>query len=195
MINTLSVVNEMLGTLGELPVNDLDAFHPVIPKAIAKLGTINSTIQAERWWFNTEYPTLTPQAGSGEIMLPTDLLSVDSIAQWPAVAVRGNRLYNLDDSTYVFTRPLPMRLHREIPFDELPMLARAYIGVAAVLSFQTDIDGDPIKMDKLEQRVAQTRALCNAEHSRNVRANMLQRPGVLAALNRMRGHRVYPSRR
>jgi hypothetical protein len=59
-VTTLSIVNEMLGLLGELPINDLDAFHPVVPRALAALSTANATIQAKPWWFNTEFPTLAP---------------------------------------------------------------------------------------------------------------------------------------
>ena len=61
LITTLSIVNEMLGLLGELPVNDLDAFHPVVPRALSSIDTAQSSIQADQWWFNVETPTLIPQ--------------------------------------------------------------------------------------------------------------------------------------
>ena len=102
-LTTLDVVNDMLGLLGERRVNAIDEPHPMIPNAIAKLETATAWVQADMWWFNVEYPTLTPQAGTGELLVPNDTAACDSLTQYPRLAVRGNRLYNLDDVTDVFT--------------------------------------------------------------------------------------------
>lgn len=189
MISTLTVVNDMLGLLGEAPINDLDAFHPMVPRALAQLSTANTTIQGDRWWFNTEFPTLVPQVGTGNILLPTDTLAVDSIQRSPAVAQRGNRLYNLDDSTDVFTEEVKVRLQREVPFDDLPSNPRAYIAAVAKLAFQGTIDGDQQKTGLLREEVKLTHAIFNSEHIRNVRANMLARPGVALRLATIVGQR------
>ena len=104
-LTTLDVVNDMLGLLGERRVNAIDEPHPLIPDALAKLDTASSTVQAVMWWFNVEYPTLTPQVGTGNLLVPNDTAACDSLTQYPRLAVRGNRLYNLDDVTDVFTDP------------------------------------------------------------------------------------------
>ena len=62
-LTTLDVVNDMLGLLGERRVNSLAEPHPLIPDALAKLDTATTIVQADLWWFNVEYPTLTPQSG------------------------------------------------------------------------------------------------------------------------------------
>src|SRR5574337_684155 len=110
-LTTLDVVNDMLGLLGERRVNDLNEPHPMIPDALAKLSTASAYVQADLWWFNVEYPTLIPQAGTGEILVPNDTAGCDSLTQYPRLAVRGNRLYNLDDVTDVFEQPIRVRLH------------------------------------------------------------------------------------
>ena len=188
-LTTLDVVNDMLGLLGERRVNAINEPHPMIPNAIAKLETATAWVQADMWWFNVEYPTLTPQAGTGELLVPNDTAACDSLTQYPRLAVRGNRLYNLDDVTDVFTTPIRVRLHRIVPFDDCPLLARAYIAARAKLDFQKDYDGDSMKAQILAQEIKDSYARMHAEHIRNAKANILHRPSVLAKLQSIVGGR------
>lgn len=186
-ISRLSVVNDMLALLGEMPINDLLAFHPVVPRALATLDTVNETVQAGSWWFNTEYPKLEPQVGSGFIMLADDILSCDTLTALPRVTKRGTRLYNLTASTYIFTAATQVVINRLVPFDELSTLPRAYIRAAALVAFNSTIDGDAEKGRSLHVEHNNAYALFNAEHIRHQRTNMFNRPGVQRILNRMVG--------
>ena len=188
-LTTLAVVNDMLGLLGERRVNALDEHHPLIPDAIAKLETAAAWVQADMWWFNVEYPTLTPQVGTGNLLVPNDTAACDSLTQYPRLAVRGNRLYNMDDVTDVFTSPIRVRLHRIVPFDDCPLLARAYIAARAKLDFQKDYDGDSMKAQILAQEIKESYARMHAEHIRNAKANILHRPSVLGKLQAIVGGR------
>ena len=188
-LTTLAVVNDMLGLLGERRVNAIDEPHPMIPNAIAKLETATAWVQADMWWFNVEYPTLTPQVGTGELLVPNDTAACDSLTQYPRLAVRGNRLYNLDDVTDVFTASIRVRLHRIVPFDDCPLLARAYIAARAKLDFQKDYDGDSMKAQILAQEIKDSYARMHAEHIRNAKANILHRPSVLGKLQAIVGGR------
>ena len=186
---THDVVNDMLGLLGERRVNDLTEPHPMIPDALAKLNTASAYVQADMWWFNVEYPTLIPQAGTGEILVPNDTASCDSLTQYPRLAVRGNRLYNLDDVTDVFENPIRVRLHRILPFDDAPVLARAHIAARAKLDFQKDYDGDSMKAQILAREISETYARMHAEHIRNANSNLLYKPSVAAKLMNIIGDR------
>lgn len=188
-LSTLDVVNDMLGLLGERRVNDLNEPHPMIPDALAKLDTASAYVQADMWWFNVEYPTLIPQAGTGEILVPNDTASCDSLTQYPRLAVRGNRLYNLDDVTDVFENPIRVRLHRIIPFDDAPVLARAHIAARAKLDFQKDYDGDSMKAQILAREISETYARMHSEHIRNANSNLLYKPSVAAKLMNIIGDR------
>ena len=188
-LTTLAVVNDMLGLLGERRVNALDEHHPLIPDAIAKLETAAAWVQADMWWFNVEYPTLTPQVGTGNLLVPNDTAACDSLTQYPRLTVRGNRLYNMDDVTDVFTSPIRVRLHRIVPFDDCPLLARAYIAARAKLDFQKDYDGDSMKAQILAQEIKESYARMHAEHIRNAKANILHRPSVLGKLQAIVGGR------
>lgn len=189
--STLEVVNSMLGLLGELPVNSITDPHTLIPAALAAITNQNALVQVDFWWFNVEYPTLIPQAGSGLILVPEDAASVDSLTQYPRLAVRGNRLYNLDDITDVFTQPLRVRLHRVLPFNAAPAIARAHIAAKAKLEFQMAYDGDSTKAQIIQQEIKETYIRLHSEHIRNAKANMLMRPSVQHTLNRITGSRPY----
>ena len=188
-LTTLDVVNDMLGLLGERRVNDLMEPHPMIPNAIAKLETATAWVQADMWWFNVEYPTLTPQVGTGALLVPNDTAACDSLTQYPRLAVRGNRLYNLDAVTDVFTAPIRVRLHRIVPFDDCPLLARAYIAARAKLDFQKDYDGDSMKAQILSQEIKESYARMHSEHIRNAKANILHRPSMAVKLMNIVGGR------
>ena len=188
-LTTLDVVNDMLGLLGERRVNSLAEPHPLIPDALAKLDTATTIVQADLWWFNVEYPTLTPQSGSGVILVPNDTAACDSLTQYPRLAVRGNRLYNLDDVTDVFTDPIRVRLHRVVPYDDCPIVARAYIAAKAKLDFQKDYDGDTTKAQILAQEIKESYMRLHAEHIRSAKANMLYRPSLLSKLQAITGGR------
>lgn len=187
-ISTLTVTNDMLGLLGELPINDLDTAHPVVPRALQHLSTSNTTVQAQKWWFNCETVSVQPTI-EGYIMLPNDTLSADSLERYPNLTVRGNRLYNLDEATDKFTEKMKLRLHRLVAFNDLPITARAYVAAHAKLAFQVSIDGDETKTRLLLQELQDAKLNINSEHTRNTRANMLLRPGVQRILNQIRGTR------
>ena len=188
-LNTLDVVNDMLGLLGERRVNAIDEPHPLIPDALAKLETASAYVQADMWWFNVEYPTLVPQAGTGNLLVPNDTAACDSLTQYPRLAVRGNRLYNLDDVTDVFEQPIRVRLHRIVPFDDAPVLARAHIAARAKLAFQADYDGDTTKAQILAREIQDSYSRMHSEHIRNANSNLLYKPSVAAKLMNIVGDR------
>lgn len=185
-LTTLDAVNDMLGLLGELPVNDLEQAHPLIPAALRHLNTANATYQSKKMWFNVEYPTLTPQI-DGKIMLPNNTAGADSLTEYPRLAVRGRYLYNLDDVTGVFSGPVKVRLHRIVPFEDTPISVRALVSAQASLAFSRSYDGDPIKTAEVKQELAQHIINVNTESIRNAKANLLRRSGVatiMAEINR-----------
>ena len=186
---TLATVNNMLGLLGERRVNDLSEPHPLIPDALAKLEESMIAVQADLWWFNVEYPTLFPEAVTGYLLVPNDTASCDSLTACPHIAMRGNRLYNLDDSTDVFLHPLRVRLHRIVPFDDAPVTARMHIAAKAKLAFQMAYDGDSTKAQLLAREVQESYAKLHAEHTRNAKANLLYRPSMAIKLSSIIGGR------
>lgn len=188
-LDSLDAVNQMIGLVGELPINALDEPHPLIPAAITAINTAAANVQSDFWWFNVEYPTLTPQVGTGHLLVPPDAAGADSLTKCPRLAVRGNRLYNLDASTDVFTEPLRVRLHRVIAFDDLPLVVRAHVVARAKLAFQANYDGDSAKTALIRVDIQDTYTRMHAEHIRSAKVNLLNRPSTVATFQMIQGGR------
>lgn len=179
-MQTLTVVNLMLGTMGEKPLNSLTDSHAMLPAALGKLDENNRAIQADGWWFNMEDLQLTPSNIDASIYLPNDCLSIRTPIY--NLVKRGNRVYNLDGGTYEFTAPLDVELIREVEFEDLPEIAATYISKKAILAFQVDYDGDTAKARLLDNEIRQAFIGINSAHTRNRRSNFIKSNVRLARL-------------
>ena len=177
-LTELTAVNQMLGLLGERGIDSLADPHPLIPDARAALNDALVEVQSELWWFNVEYPQLIPQYGTGYILVPNDTAAADSLTEHPRLTVRGDRLYNLDDGTDVFTDPIRVRLHRLIPFDDCPPSVRQYVCTKAKFQFTLDKDGDPTKTSILQETARMDYMRMHSEHIRAAKASLLYRPSM-----------------
>lgn len=179
-MQTLSVVNLMLGTMGEKPLNSLTDSHAMLSAALGKLDETNRAIQSDGWWFNTEHLTLTPSVIDNAIYLPNDCLEVRTPLQ--QLVMRGNRIYNLEGGSYEFTANMDVTLIREVEFEDLPEIAATYISARAILAFQVDYDGDTAKGRQLQANVELAFIGINSAHTRNSKSNFLDSNTRLARL-------------
>jgi hypothetical protein len=144
----LDAVNIMLGTIGESPINSLDAATGVVDAVTARsiLSEVAVQVQEEGWHFNTDYEfDLTPDT-NGYIYVPSNAIEVDTspYSRDYDVAIRGNKLYDRGNKTYVFTEPLKADLTILLEFNELPQAARHYITIRAARVFQQRVVGSNI---------------------------------------------------
>lgn len=182
-MQTLTVVNLMLGTMGEKPLASLTDPHPMLSAALGKLDEFNRSIQSEGWWFNMEELTIEPSLIDQAIYLPNDCMEIRVAER--NYTMRGNRVYNLDGGTYEFDAPLTLELIREVPFEDVPEVAATYISKVAILSFQTDYDGDTAKARLLSDQIRTALIAINSAHTRNRRANFLWSNYTLQRLKRV----------
>lgn len=147
MTSELDAVNIMLGTIGESPINSLDAATGVVDAVTARaiLSEVSVQVQEEGWHFNTEYEfVLTPALGTKEIYVPANTIEVDASAYDRNdidVAIRGNRLYDRKNKTFQFQQDIKADLTILLEFNELPQAARHYITVRAARVFQQRVIG------------------------------------------------------
>lgn len=184
----LNVVNDMLATLGEAPLNSLEEDHPLTAAALRVLNTVNLQEQAREWWFNKEMITLPADPITGVVVVPADAISCDPIDIALPYTQRGARLYDNATGTYVIGKAVACNLVRLVEFDDLPILARAYISIMCQQQFQIDYDGDATKAVTLASNVGKAYAVLNAEHIRNSGSNFLQAPSIVAKLGSMGGY-------
>lgn len=188
-LTELDVVNECLGTLGELPLNNLDDEHDLVPAARSALKRAMMREQAKAWWFNKEITTLTPAVDTGFITVPADTIRIDPTDETLNYVQRGSRLYqpyasaNVDK--YKFTRSVECWLVRQLPYEDLPPMAQDVIALAAVLDFVKDYDADRNKVAEYKDDYRTAYMTLNAEHIRNVNANRLRSPSLQRVMRRM----------
>lgn len=180
LMTELDVINDQLATLGESPLNSIEDDHPMVAAGLRFLRVASYREQAKGWWFNKELVTLTPDPVTGKVLVPADAITVDPEAPYNHYVQRGRYMYDPRKSSTKFSEPIPTRLTRNIPFEDLPPTAAAYIGVSAVLAFQRSYDADPQKTADLKQDLARALIDLNAEHTRSINANLLNNPSVQA---------------
>ena len=140
----LEAINTMLSTIGESPVNaveDTGNVDVVIARQI--LQTVSREVQARGWHFNTEKNyTITPDS-AGYLVLPNAVLKVDTVYPDSSkdVVVRGSKLYDRENHTYVFTDAVKVDMTILLTFDELPEVARNYATIRASRIFQERVVG------------------------------------------------------
>lgn len=150
LTSELDAINIMLGTIGESPINSLDAATGVVDAVTARaiLAEVSVQVQEEGWHFNTEYEfVLTPSLDTKEISVPANAIEVDASAYDRNdidVAIRGNRLYDRKNKTFQFQQDIKADLTILLEFNELPQAARHYITVRAARVFQQRVVGSDI---------------------------------------------------
>lgn len=160
---TLEAINQCLMAIGEAPVSDLtdSATSADVESAFATLQSVNREVQVEGWNFNTEESIQIAPNSEGHLVLPAGALRIDSVEPDRSIRVvmRGERLYDRRNHTYVFTKPVTCSLVVLLGFEDLPEYARRYITIRAVRRFSDDeMASDTIhkfkKSDEDEARVA-----------------------------------------
>jgi hypothetical protein len=153
----LDAVNQMLEAVWESPVSTLEV-SGIASVALAKrvLDESLRSIQSRGWHFNTDLDlTLTPDV-NGELALPANTLRVDSYGDDKDrdVAHRGTRLYDRDDHTYVFTKPIQVEIVYLLEFEECPQCVRTYVALMAERVFKDKFTAaaapSPITAEEME---------------------------------------------
>jgi hypothetical protein len=135
----LDAVNTCLTNIGESPVTSLDG-GLLVDAQIASgiVDEICREVQSAGWFFNTETHTLIPDT-SGSLNVPASTLSAHASGnnKYWNLALRGTRMYDLDNNTYAFTvANVTLEIIVYLDFTLLPEPARRLIGLRAARLFQ-----------------------------------------------------------
>lgn len=154
-LNELEAVNVMLGSIGESPVNKITAGLSEANLAKTVLLQTSRQVQTRGWYFNTEIITVAPDT-EGHLYLPRNTLKVDS--GFEHIVIRGQRLYNRYNNTFVFDGSIKVGVVLGLGFDELPEVARNYITIRSARIFQDRTVGSTnlrgfTQQDEIEARV------------------------------------------
>lgn len=142
-LNELDAVNEIIGTLGESPINSLENMSNIDAiNALRILRTISRQEQARGWSFNIiPSLTLTPEYRTNKIPWNDAYLSLKGLNDEKLVR-SGAYIKNLANNQLDFTAPITAEAVLLIPFEQLPEPMRTYIIAKACFTFQARYFGD-----------------------------------------------------
>jgi hypothetical protein len=170
-MQTLTVINDMLGTMGEAPLASLEEPHTFRGACLSTLDGLNASIQSRGWWFNLEKLTLSANV-DGLLYLPGDAINVRSPER--RLVKRGRRIYDLDKGAFATDATLDVVIVRQLAFEDLPESAATYIATSAVHRFQSRYDGDVAKTRELAEAVRQATIAVNTENIRERKINLIE---------------------
>lgn len=135
----LEAVNLMLSTIGEAPVNSLPTGLAEGAYAETILADTSRAVQSKGWVWNTNLDYEVTPTTSGEIILPSNVLSIDTQKvhreYGTDIVQRGTKLYDRVKNTYLFEQPLKVTMVVGLEFDEIPEVARRYISLRSARKF------------------------------------------------------------
>ena len=91
----------LLKAIGMSPVNSLEESHPDVETARSTLHRVRKSVQQRGWWFNIDYNVTYTPDNVGHIDIPSFIYNVVPLE--PTYVMRGSKLYDTENNTYVFT--------------------------------------------------------------------------------------------
>ena len=182
---TLDAVNMMLASVGEAPVNQIPETG-VTEATIARdiLYQVNKEVQANGAWFNTEEDFPLSPDQDGYINLPLNTLEVDASDPSIDVVMRGSKLYDRKNRTYIFTEAVNLNITFLLSFEELPQTARTYIAIRAARRYQKNFLGSDTLHSLSEADEAYAYAAFRRSKIKNSDLRMTDYQPVFSIVNR-----------
>ena len=170
----LSAVNSILGAIGQAPITTLKTStgnnslssqiseNPEIAFIYNLLRDANIDTQSEGWHFNTEKHVKFSPDSNGNIVLGSDILSMDAHDNYTKrtkdLVRRQGKLYDKLNHTYIFTSDMDLDVVRLYEFEDLPPVAKRYIVYRASRIAATQLVANPQLVRLLGVQEQQARA-------------------------------------
>ncbi|MFC6856846.1 hypothetical protein ACFQHZ_14700 [Marivibrio halodurans] len=153
-------MNRILEVVGEEPVNSLQSGDPDAEAAERFVDRTSTDIQSIGWFENTEENWMLVPDAKGHIDMPKGTLKVDTVGadKVTDVVLRGDRLYDRRNRTFVFDAGVLADVVLKRPFEELSHQMCRYIAAHAARLYQQSEIGSTV-LDKFvvaEERDAWT---------------------------------------
>lgn len=188
MSNLLHGINTLIESTGNLPVNSPDVRHPGVIRAKSVLTRFNRSVQSRGFWFNRESWTLTPLQ-DGTIPVPPDVLICDAVYSGYNLVMRGNKLYDLDNHTFIFesTASIDVEFTHLIDIEDLPFPVWNHIVARAKHEFLVEQHGDADKIKHAAKQVETTEWILKKAELDITDANVFGTSSAAVLLGRLRG--------
>ena len=167
----LIAVNQILSSIGQAPVTDLNQTNPDVAIAYNTLLEVSRDVQTEGWTFNKDYnvkvyPQIDPITLERFIPWGEDVIEMN-ISQDPSyfqksqhkTVKREGKVWDRQRQTFEFPKDYYyfdfVRLYN---WDDLPIPIRDYITARASAMTSQRVIGDPTQYQMLQQKEAYCRA-------------------------------------
>lgn len=158
----IDAVNRILSNIGQAPVTVLDSGNPLVEMAELVLEEISSAVQSEGWIFNTEYGYPFVPNDENNIIIPEDVLSLDTGPTSSCfVVMRKGKLYDRNAHSFVFTETQNLDVVWLFELEECPEAFREYITIRAANVFAGRSVGsaEAVSFGQREEVIARATAL------------------------------------
>ena len=134
----LEAVNRILSNIGQSPVTVLDSGNPLVEMAELILDEVSSAVQSEGWIYNSEYQYPFVPDSNGFIVIPENVLALDSSAKSGGdvfLIIRQGKLYDKAAHSFVFSGTQKLDVLWLFDFEDVPEAFREYITIRAANVF------------------------------------------------------------
>jgi hypothetical protein len=183
----LDVINSMLATMGQAPLNELDARHPHVASGLRILEQKNASCQLNGgagYWFNTLDTFTLRQDIAGKVSVPEDLIKFTPKTYPDRYGVVAGYLHDNINDTNIIGENVEVHAIRKLAFEDLPVLANDYIAMTSILTFQREYDGDLQKTQLIREDEQKAWVNLRMQDIREKRANTKRNPQVALAMSR-----------
>lgn len=184
-MNLLTAVNNILPHLGENPVTTVDARHPTVAMIKDAIQESKTMLISEGWWFNERKITLYPSS-EGEIFAPDRVLAFYP-TDGQEVEIRGEKMYDLANGTYHFTKKVDAMIIDDLDFEELPTYAAHAVQYNAAHWVYTQDFGVESVVQYLLSHEMQALTLLRQENLRKRKYNSLKNNRAFRFVRARRG--------
>lgn len=176
----LSAVNHVLRNAGGYPVRSLDTDGPsAAAEAERCIDDSTKTVQQREWNYNTRHKvTLSPDT-NGYITVPAGTLHLDtdSTSAYRNITFRGQRLFDVDNNTEIFTEDITVTITSLWEFHCIPEPLADYVVAEAAFTFNS-IRGDRRHEARLIHEVNRKRDYAVAWNTRQHDVNIINDPDI-----------------
>ena len=162
----LKAINQILSSIGQAPVTDLNQTNPDVAIAYNTLLEVSSDVQSEGWTFNKDFNVKVYPQADQTIPWGENILEMN-ISQDPTkieralhkTVKREGKVWDRQNQTFLFPKEWYyfdiMRLYN---FEDLPIPIKDYVVAKAASRVSQRIIGDATQYQMLQQQEAVCRA-------------------------------------
>ena len=138
----IDAINEILSLVGINTVASLD--DPVRQDVIAAEETLNQTLKhiaTQNNYYNRYEEVEYIPDSNGYIYVPNDVYDVELIDITKQVVIKGDRIFNITDKTFVWTKKEKFEVTYYLDFTDLPEVVMRYVINAAARTLYLKLFG------------------------------------------------------